>query len=130
MVEQTGLGRNVRKREMTDMEIRKLKPPGFAANGKAVTKLVFVGGVRGLALQLTGTDGRSWIARVVIAGKRRTLGLGSYPTIGLGDARRIAREYREEGCSAVTACFGCRIGHTDVLYSTGRRHRVTAKPSP
>jgi hypothetical protein len=56
----------------------------------------FVGEVAGLALHVSGTGARSWILRCSIAGKRRDMGLGGYPDVTLADARRRARELREQ----------------------------------
>lgn len=57
--------------------------------------LHFVGGVPGLALQIGKTpEARSWILRVLVAGKRRDIGLGGYPAVGLADAREAARAAR------------------------------------
>lgn len=66
-----------------------------------------VGGVRGLHLMVTETGGSSWIMRYSTGetresknGKpvivRRDLGLGSYPEIGLAQARDAARAAREK----------------------------------
>ena len=41
----------------------------------------------GLELRKKGDAGR-WVWRYSLAGKRREMGLGSYPDVGLGDARR------------------------------------------
>lgn len=57
--------------------------------------LHFVGVVPGLALQVTATGARSWTLRVVIAGRRRDMGLGNYPEVTLAQARDKAREARE-----------------------------------
>lgn len=54
-----------------------------------------VGGVDGLQLQVTPTGARSWLLRTTVAGRRRSLGLGSYPTVTLASARERAREARE-----------------------------------
>lgn len=55
-----------------------------------------VGGVPGLQLQLTHGGGKSWIFRysVNVGGKqkRKSLGLGSYPTYGVAEARDRARD--------------------------------------
>ena len=56
--------------------------------------LHFVGGVPGLALQVTATGARSWILRTTIAGKRRDMGLGSFPAVSLASARETARNAR------------------------------------
>jgi integrase len=65
----------------------------------------FAGGVNGLALHITPTGARSWILRVMVGGKRREIGLGSYPTVTLAQAREKAREARdaiERGIDPVT----------------------------
>lgn len=56
--------------------------------------LHFVGGVAGLALQVSKTGARSWILRVRVGGKPREMGLGGYPTVALANARERARELR------------------------------------
>ena len=44
----------------------------------------------GLYLRVTGSGSRSWMQQIVIHGRRRDLGLGGYPTIGLAQARALA----------------------------------------
>ncbi len=53
-----------------------------------------VGGVDGLHLRIAGAS-RSWVLRVVV-GQRRDIGLGSFPEIGLAEARDKARELRKQ----------------------------------
>lgn len=53
-----------------------------------------VGGVAGLYLQISESGGRSWLLRTMVGAKRREIGLGSYPEIGLGSARQKAAEAR------------------------------------
>lgn len=72
-------------REMGAMEVSKTTAPG----------LHFVGVVPGLALQVTASGARSWVLRVVIAGRRRDMGLGAYPSVTLALAHAKAREARE-----------------------------------
>jgi integrase len=74
-----------KSRELSAIEVTRLKEPGLHA----------VGGVAGLHLQVTKTGARTWVLRVVIAGKRRDMGLGGFPDVPLADARRKAREARE-----------------------------------
>lgn len=71
---------------LTPIEVKRLVKPGMN----------FVGEVAGLALLVSDTGARSWILRTMIAGKRRDMGLGGFPDVTLADARRRARELREQ----------------------------------
>ena len=67
----------------------------------AVTKLSksglhFVGGVAGLALQMSTTGARSWILRINVGGRRRDMGLGGFPDVTLSGARQAARDARQQ----------------------------------
>src|SRR5687768_14509344 len=58
------------------------------------------GAVRGLMLVVQPSGARSWILRYQLAGRRRDLGLGPYPEIGLARAREkalAARRLVKEG---------------------------------
>jgi integrase len=55
-----------------------------------------VGGVAGLYLCVSPSGSRSWIARVNVDGKRREMGLGSFPDISLSIAREKARAARSD----------------------------------
>ena len=70
--------------ELSPLSISRLKDPGLWA----------VGGVSGLYLHVNARGARSWILRVVVGDKRRDMGLGGYPDIGVADARQKAREAR------------------------------------
>lgn len=48
----------------------------------------------GLFLEVSAKGAKSWLLRFQLAGKRRDMGLGRYPEIGLADARRLAAEAR------------------------------------
>lgn len=74
-------------RELGSLQVKRLVHPGEQGN---VT--FAVGGVDGLQLQITPTGARSWVLRITIAGKRRNIGLGSYPTVTLAQARDLARD--------------------------------------
>jgi len=75
-----------KREEMKPLKVSQLAAPG----------LHFVGGVNGLALQISPTGSRSWILRYADGGKRREMGLGSFPGVGLAGARRRASEEREK----------------------------------
>lgn len=71
--------------EMTALAVRRLNGPGFHA----------VGGVQGLHLRISRSGARSWILRATVGSKRRDIGLGSFPTVTLSQARESAREARD-----------------------------------
>ena len=71
-------------RELSALEVRRLIKPGRWS----------VGGVDGLALQVTASGARSWVLRIAIAGKQREMGLGGFPSVTLADARERARTER------------------------------------
>jgi integrase len=71
-------------KEITAIEVKRLHIPG----------LVFVGGVTGLALQITPSGSRSWVLRVKVGEKRHDIGLGAYPGVTLAQARQKAAEAR------------------------------------
>lgn len=50
----------------------------------------------GLRLVVADSGTRKWVLRITVNGKRREMGLGSYPDIGLADAREKASEYRKQ----------------------------------
>ena len=72
-------------KELTALAVSKIKNEGVHA----------VGGAPGLYLQIIGNS-RSWIFRATIAGQRRKMGLGSFPTVSLADAREKARELHKQ----------------------------------
>ena len=49
----------------------------------------------GLRLVVSKTGARKWVLRFTIAGKRREMGLGSLPDVGLAEARNKASEARK-----------------------------------
>ena len=72
-------------KELSALEIKNITKPGRHA----------VGSVAGLQLVVKPDSGaRSWMLRIVIGGKRRSLGLGGYPDVTLAEARRRAREVK------------------------------------
>lgn len=73
-------------RELGALAVSKLSAPG----------LHFVGGVAGLAMQITSGGGsRTWILRARIGGRRRDMGLGPYPEVTLARAHEKARAARD-----------------------------------
>jgi integrase len=71
-------------KELSPIEVRRLMRPGRWS----------VGGVDGLALQVTKSGARSWVLRITTGGRQREMGMGSFPTVTLAMARDKAREHR------------------------------------
>lgn len=81
-------------KELSALEVGRLLEPGRHS----------VGGVAGLALQVTDSGARSWVLRVMVGGKRREMGLGGFPDVTLAGAReaaRVARAKIDEGIDPV-----------------------------
>ena len=67
---------------LTKGDIGELTDPGFYADGQ------------GLYLQISKWQTKSWVLRFTLDGRTRHLGLGSYNTVKLSDARERARKAR------------------------------------
>jgi integrase len=78
-------------RELSAMAVSRLREVGMHA----------VGGAAGLHLAVSTSGSRSWVARIMINGKRRDIGLGPYPDIGLADARDRTRDLRRQATAGV-----------------------------
>jgi integrase len=73
-------------KELGALDVGRLTKPGLHS----------VGGVSGLALQVLPppSSARTWVLRVMIAGKRRAMGLGGFPDVTLAGAKEAARVAR------------------------------------
>lgn len=67
-------------KQLGPLDIKRLKAPGYHP----------VGGVPGLTLQVSQTGTKSWLLRVIVGTKRREIGLGAYPGVGVALAREKA----------------------------------------
>jgi integrase len=74
-----------------------------------------VGGVRGLILNVTMYGSRSWVLRYQVAGKRRDLGLGAYPSVTLADAREAARAARAKLAQGIDPIEDARRAKTRLV---------------
>lgn len=75
-----------RAKELSALEVSKLKVPGMHA----------VGTVPGLYLLVAESGARSWILRVKVGSKRPEIGLGAFPAVPLAEAREKARKTRAD----------------------------------
>ena len=73
-------------KELGPLDIKRETVPGYHP----------VGGVPGLTLQIGPTGKKSWVLRVTVGTKRREIGLGSYPGVGVALARDKAQQTRDE----------------------------------
>jgi len=73
---------------------RELGP--LAVKGLTTAGLHPVGGVAGLMLQVSATGASSWLLRVKVGDKRREIGLGAFPGVGLALARQKAQQTRDD----------------------------------
>ena len=69
-------------------------PQLTAAKVKSVTKPGRYGDGAGLYLNVAAAGSKSWVQRIVIDGRRRDIGLGGYPAVGLAEARGLAAANR------------------------------------
>lgn len=49
----------------------------------------------GLWLVVREDGGAQWVLRVTVHGRRREMGLGGYPALGLAEARKVAKRWRD-----------------------------------
>ncbi len=75
----------------------------------------FVGGVAGLAINVTKSGGRSWVVRYTVAGKRRDKGLGGYPDVTLADAKIAARAVRAKLAQGIDPIEDARAQRSQLI---------------
>lgn len=91
---------------LTAVKLRNLKDAGRYSDGN------------GLILVLNQSGKASWIVRVQNAGRRRDIGIGSYPEILLGEAREIAADVRRQAKAGV-----------DVIAERKKEKKVSSAPT-
>ena len=64
--------------KLTALQVKSISAPGRHGDGD------------GLYLNVAPSGSKSWVQRIVIAGRRRDIGLGSFPTVSLAQARGMA----------------------------------------
>lgn len=89
-------------KELGPLQVKRLTTAGYHPVGK----------VPGLILQITSTGARSWLLRVMVGTKRREIGLGQYPAVGLALAHQKAQALRDAiagGADPVAARTSARL---------------------
>jgi len=71
-------------KEMTALTAKRLVEPGKYP----------VGTIPGLYLWVRESGSKNWVLRITVRSKRKDIGLGGYPAVGLADAVRLARAMR------------------------------------
>jgi integrase len=83
--------------EMADLTTTGLKAKLSALAKSPATSPVRIGDGGGLHLLVKpgSTSGGAWVMRYAFGGKRRDMGLGTFPVVGLAEAREAAEEARK-----------------------------------
>ena len=68
----------VKEQALTAAKVKTIKEPGAYADGN------------GLTLKVDASGNRRWYQRIRVNGMRRNVGLGTYPVVGLKEARKAA----------------------------------------
>ena len=68
--------------KLTALQVKSISDPGRHGDGD------------GLYLNVAPSGSKSWVQRIVIAGRRRDIGLGPFPTVSLAQARGMAASNR------------------------------------
>ena len=68
----------------------------------------------GLRLVVSESGARKWVFRYTLAGKRREMGLGSFPAVDLADARIKATEYREMAAKGIDPIKARKVEPTKI----------------
>lgn len=104
------------KRALTAAAIERLKPP---ASGQVEH---FDAGFPGLALRISYGGSRSWVYFYRLGGKQRRFTIGTYPALGLGEAReawRTAKTAVERGEDPAAAKAEAKRRDPDTVRSVG-----------
>jgi integrase len=80
-----------KSRELGALEVKRAKHPGKSPH----PFLLPVGGVDGLYLVIRDSGAKAWKLRLMVGGRRRHVGIGAYPEVGLAEARERAARIRD-----------------------------------
>lgn len=105
-----------RARELGALDIKRAQHPG----GSGGQHRIAVGAVHGLQLSISEAGAKCWVLRTLAGGKRREIGLGSYPAVSLADARDKAREAKEKIRAGVDPIEERRAARAAIAAATSR----------
>ena len=74
---------NVKRNQLSTLQVKNLSAPGTYTDGG------------GLMLRVHPAGGKNWVLRLTVDGKRRNFGLGGYPDVSLKAAREQAEDMRQ-----------------------------------
>ena len=74
---------NVKHSLLTAAKVKNITAHGTYSDGE------------GLTLRVSDAGAKSWVLRATIGGKRKNIGLGGYPSVGLAEARKLAEKHRQ-----------------------------------
>ncbi len=100
--------------ELMPIEIKRLTVPGYHA----------VGRVPGLMLQVSPSGTTSWLLRVKIGDKRREIGLGAYPGVGLALAHQKAQQVRDDIVAGVDPVAKRAAGRQSIVEQQAEEKRT------
>ena len=103
--------------KLTAVEVRSLSAPGRYGDGET------------LFLNISPGGSKSWIQRIVINRKRRDIGLGPFPVIGLAEARRRAFNNRVAVASGRDPLAEKRRATTPTFRQAAQRTFEAIRPS-
>jgi len=90
---------------LSAIEIKNLMAVGYHAVGK----------IPGLILQVSPSGSRSWLLRAKVGDKRREIGLGAYPGVGLALAHQKAQALRDEIVAGIDPVAKREAGRQSII---------------
>src|SRR5271154_470917 len=103
--------------KLTAVEVTKAKGPAVLHDGG------------GLYLRVSATGAKSWVFRFQLDGRRRDMGIGSFPAVALADARGRAADARRQLQGGADPLEAKKSAHQvqRLAEAKGRRFREAAE---
>lgn len=89
-----------------------------------------VGTVSGLNLKIDSNGNKSWVLRVLVGGRRRSMGLGGYPSVPLALACQKARDARkliDDGVDPIQARKKSKLELRTITFAEAAERYICAK---